>query len=78
VIRFVSFATSAISTFADGQAERLLDVDVLAGAAGIDELQRVPVVRRGDDDSIHVLLFEELAKSVWTVAYQTFCRAASR
>src|SRR5262249_36468943 len=41
--------------------DRLLDVDVLAGLAGPDRRQRVPVVRRRDDERVNVLLFEDLA-----------------
>src|SRR5262245_24937999 len=45
----------------DGQAERLLAVDVLAGLAGVDGDQGVPVVGHGDDDGIDVLAVEQLA-----------------
>ena len=40
---------------------RLLDVDILAGAAGVDGHQRVPVVGRGDGDGVDGLVFEQLA-----------------
>ena len=43
------------------QGHRLLQVDVLAGLAGVDRLQRVPVRRRGDDHRVDVLLREQLA-----------------
>ena len=45
----------------DVVAARLLDVDVLAGLAGPDGHQRVPVVRRGDRDGVDVLVVERLA-----------------
>ena len=40
----------------------LLDVDVLAGLARPDGLQRVAVVGRGDRDRVDVLVFEQLAQ----------------
>src|ERR1019366_1649268 len=40
---------------------RLLDVDILAGAAGVDGHQGVPVIGRGDGDGVDRLVFEELA-----------------
>src|SRR5262249_8986938 len=40
---------------ADGQRQRLLAVDVLAGLARLDSRDGVPVVRRGDDDGVDVL-----------------------
>src|SRR5207244_1295923 len=45
----------------DGEAERLLAVDVLARLAGVDGDQGVPVIRRGDDHRIDVLEVEQLA-----------------
>ena len=39
--------------------DRLLAVDVLAGFAGGDERDGVPVVGRGDDDGVNVLLLEQ-------------------
>ena len=45
----------------DVVAARLLDVDVLAGLAGPDGHQGVPVVGRGDGDGVEVLVFEGLA-----------------
>ena len=44
----------------DGQRERLLHVHVLAGIAGVDEHQRVPVVGRGDDDRVDVFVVQQL------------------
>ena len=42
--------------------ERLLDVDVLAGLAGHDGRQRVPVIGRADDDRVDVLAVEHAAE----------------
>ena len=42
-------------------ADRLLDVDVGAGLDGRDHRQGVPVVGRGDQDDVEVLLLEHLA-----------------
>ena len=42
-------------------AARLLHVDVLAGLAGPDRQQRVPVVAGGDGDRVEVLVFQGLA-----------------
>ena len=46
----------------DGQRQRLLAVDVLALAHGVDGDQGVPVVGRGDDDGVDVLAVEQLAE----------------
>ena len=43
----------------DDERERLLDVDILAGRARVDHLQRMPVVGRVDDDGVDVGPFEE-------------------
>ena len=50
--------------FADRQRGRFFDVNVLAGAAGIDERNRVPMVRRRDHCRIDRLIFEQLAMVV--------------
>ena len=42
-------------------AARLLDVDVLAGREGQHGRRGVPVVRRGDDDAVDILLREHPA-----------------
>src|SRR3979490_395448 len=47
--------------FADVMADRLLDVDVLAGLHGPDGGQGVPVIRRCDRDDIDGLIFQDLA-----------------
>ena len=47
--------------FRDAQRGGLLDIDILPGLAGVDGLQGVPVVGRGDDHGVHVLQLEELA-----------------
>jgi hypothetical protein len=46
--------------FGHDERQWLLNVHVLAGAAGVDHLQRVPVVGGGNDDGVHVLAIEEL------------------
>jgi hypothetical protein len=40
---------------------RLLDKDVRAGLHRIDRLQRVPVIRRGDDHDLRLLLLQQFA-----------------
>ena len=45
----------------DGQRRRLLQVDVLAVLHRGDRDQRVPVIRRADDDGVDVLVGEQLA-----------------
>jgi len=45
----------------DRVAERLLDVDVLAGLAGVDQLPAVPVVGGADDDEIEVVVLQQAA-----------------
>ena len=49
------------AAFVDVVAARLLDVDVLAGLAGPDGHQRVPVVGRGDGHRVELLIVERLA-----------------
>ena len=43
------------------ERHRLLGIDVLAGLAGVDRVQRVPVVGRGGDDRVDVLAIQQLA-----------------
>ena len=50
------------AAFLDGEADGLLDIDVLAGLAGPDGLQSVPVIRRGDGDGVDVLVLNQLAE----------------
>ncbi len=50
-----------LAAFPHVVAGGLLDVDVLAGLAGPDGGQRVPVVGRGDGDGVDFLVVEELA-----------------
>ena len=45
---------------ADVDADRLLDVDVAAGLGRRDHRQRVPVIGRGDQRDVDVLLIEQL------------------
>src|SRR5262249_48693027 len=52
------------AAFADRVGERLLDEDVLAGAAGGDGGQGVPVVGRGDHDGVDIFDIEQLAEIV--------------
>src|SRR5262245_10843732 len=49
------------AAFADVVADRLLDVNVLAGLHGPDGGQGVPVVGRGNADGVNRLVFENLA-----------------
>ena len=46
---------------ADVVRDRLLDVDVLAGVAGVDAHDRVPVLGRGDHDRVDVAVLEQPA-----------------
>ena len=48
--------------FAQHERQRLLDVDVLAGAQRRDGHERVPVIGRGDDHRVDVLAVEHLAE----------------
>ena len=43
----------------DRVGQRLLDVDVLAGGAGVDQLQAVPVVGGADDHRVEVVVLEQ-------------------
>ena len=51
-----------LAAFEDVVGRGLLDVHVLARLAGPDRRQRVPVVGRGDDDRVDVLVVEQLAQ----------------
>ena len=53
---------SELAALLDVVAARLLDVDMLPGVAGEDRRRRMPVVRRGDDDPIDLLIFEQFAE----------------
>jgi type VI protein secretion system component VasA len=48
---------------ADRLRQGFFDVYILARVAGEQSHMRVPVVRRGDDDGINVLVFEEAPES---------------
>ena len=50
-----------LPAFEDVVGSRFLDVHVLAGLAGPDRHQRVPVIGRGDHDGVDVLAVQELA-----------------
>src|SRR2546422_3250076 len=50
------------AAFLDGQAGRLLNIDILAGLASQDGHERMPVVGSGDKDGDHVLVLEQAQK----------------
>ena len=50
-----------LPAFPDEVGQRLLDVDVLAGLAGPDRRQGVPVLHRGHGDRVEVLAVHQLA-----------------
>ena len=50
-----------LAPFSNHQGKRLLDVDILSGVAGLNTLQRMPVVRRADHHRIDVLQFKQAA-----------------
>ena len=50
-----------LAAFGDGEAHRFLAVNVLARLAGVDERQRMPMVRRGDDHRVDLFQVEHLA-----------------
>ena len=57
-----SAAVTMARRLLDAVGQRLLAIDVLAGLAGQDGDDRVPVVGRGDDDRVDVLAIEDLAE----------------
>src|SRR5205807_3084366 len=58
---------------------RLLTVDVLAGAHGVDDDLTVPVVGHSGDDAVDVLVVEQLpvATRHWQVGSHNLARARS-
>ncbi len=50
------------ATLGDGDRQRLLDIHILAGLAGGDGLDGVPVVGRGDDERVDVRTVEQHAE----------------
>ena len=48
-----------LAAFPHGVRRRFLDVDVFAGLERPDRRQRVPVIRGGNHDRIHVLVVED-------------------
>ena len=48
-----------LKSFLDGVAHRFLDVDVLAGLAGVDGDLGVPVIGRGHDHRVDILVFQQ-------------------
>ena len=51
-----------LAALVNGHGQGLLHVDVLARLAGLDRLDGVPVVGRGDDHGVDVLAVEHAAK----------------
>ncbi len=47
--------------FGDRIADRLLAIDILAGRTGVGHDQAVPVVGRGYDDGVDILVVKQLA-----------------
>jgi hypothetical protein len=63
------------AAFVDGVAGGLFDEDVRAGFDGVDGLQRVPMIGRGDDDDLWLFFFEKLLVmfvKLWRVAAEIF------
>ena len=58
---YLRAASTALPAFPDVVRDGLLDVDVLAGLAGPDGVEGVPVVGRGDGDGVDVLVLQQLA-----------------
>src|SRR5262245_53127582 len=50
------------AAFLDGETRRLLDIDVLASLARQDGHERMPMVGCGDEDGVHILVFEQTAE----------------
>src|SRR5215510_1661549 len=48
------------AAFGDHERKRLLDINILARLTGVNHLQRVPVVGRGDDHRVHVFHLQQL------------------
>ena len=49
-----------VPAFGNRQTERLLDIHVLTGVAGVDEHGRVPVVGRSDDHRVDLFVRQQL------------------
>ena len=58
---FRFWASMIAAPFGQVVGQRLLDVDILAGIAGVDGHRHVPVVGAADQDGVDVLAVEELA-----------------
>ena len=67
-----------VAPFTNGERHRLFAIDVLACLRGVDCLQRVPVVRRGDDHRVNVWPGQQLAVVVDARAMAIGSRAALR
>lgn len=50
------------AAFVDRNRQRLLHVDVFAGVAGVDRLDRVPVIGGGDHDCIKIVPVDQAAE----------------
>ena len=48
------------ASLGDAERQRLLDIDIFAGLAGLDCLEGVPVVRHRDDHGVQVFQLEQL------------------
>ena len=51
-----------LAALTDGERDRLLAVNVLAGARGVDGTEPVPAVAGGDGNGVHVLARQQLAE----------------
>ena len=51
-----------LAAFPDRQRDVLLDIHVLAGLAGPNSRQRVPLFGRGDDNALHLLVVQNRAE----------------
>src|SRR5690606_4710115 len=55
----------ALTTFEDVVADRLFYIHVLAGLAGPDRDQRMPVIARGYGDHVQIFVVERLANVLY-------------
>ena len=68
-----------LPAFPDAVRDRFLDIDVLAGLACQDGAERVPMVGRGDNDGVHIIVVEhpaEILHKLRTLAADAFYRRA--
>src|SRR5882724_6987325 len=45
----------------DTKRKRLFDIDIFTGFASVDGLRRMPMIRRGNDDRVHIFYLEQLS-----------------